>query len=322
MPLGVNDATNDAAVSPDAVAGCALFAGVAPTLGVGHSVALPDGATLWTFDAPLVAGGRADGVAGRLQLATGGCPGTLLDAVAALPATATDSDFATPLDLVRTGDDVWQFYETWRFAAGAPFGVKVVGRGVAKWDSQTGQFARGADLLWTADRPAYGQSALVDGAWVYAYGCEPAQDGWTRACYVARAPTLQVANVNAWQYATAVNQFTANPDDAQPILTGVGDLSIRRHPSGRLLATYILPLDTVLRVRSALGPTGPFSAPHALAQCQAATGSFCVGAVQHPELDPDAATVALTFARASFDPLPSDVTWPRLAYLALPAALP
>ena len=321
LPLDATDAGTDAPIAPDAIEGCALFAGAAPSLGVGHSLDLPNGATLWTFDGALVDGGRSDGIAGRVQIQTDGCPGALVDAQIALPPSATDTDFAVPLDLVRVGADVWQFYETWRFAAGAPFGVKTVGRGIARWDAQAGRFTR-SPLLWTGDRPAYGASALVDGAWVYAYGCEAANDGWTRACYAARAPSLQVADINAWQYATAVGKFTGNPDDAQPILTGVGDVSLRRHASGRLLVTYFKPLDSVLQVRSALGPTGPFSAPHALGQCQATSGTFCVGAVQHPELDGDDATIAVTFARASFDPLPAADRWPRLARLPLPVALP
>ena len=322
LPLDSGGTDVDAASAPDSISGCALFAAAAFQPGTGQSVTLPSGATLWTFDAALTTGGRMDGVAALAQIVPGSCAGTLADTTVALPPSGTDTDFAKPLDLVRVGSDVWQFYETWRLAAGAPFGVKTTGRGVAKWDSATGQFTRASSLLWTADRPAYGQSALVDGAWVYAYGCLAAADGWTRDCYVARAPSSQLADVNAWQYATAVGEFTANPDGALPILIGVGDVSVRRHASGRLLASYLEPLDTVLQVRALLGPTGPFSAPHPVGQCAAPPDTFCVGAVQHPELDPDAATLAVTFARASFDPLTDDVRWPRLAYLPLPDALP
>ena len=120
LPLDATDAGTDAPIAPDAIEGCALFAGAAPSLGVGHSLDLPNGATLWTFDGALVDGGRSDGIAGRVQIQTDGCPGALVDAQIALPPSATDTDFAVPLDLVRVGADVWQFYETWRFAAGAP----------------------------------------------------------------------------------------------------------------------------------------------------------------------------------------------------------
>ena len=322
LPRDADSGGSDATVSPDVISGCALFAGSTTAISVGASVALPNGATLWTFDAAFVSGGRSDGVAAVAQIQANGCPGTLAGAAAALPANGTDTDFAKPLDLVRVGDDVWQFYETWQFAAGAPFGVKTTGRGVARWDAAQGRFIRAAALLWTADRPPFGSAALGDGGWVYAYGCNAADSGWSRACYVARAPEAQLANGAAWQYATAVNTFTANIDDAQPILTGVGDIAVRRHADGRLLVTYFKPLDTVLQVRAALAPTGPFSAPHPLATCDAPPNAFCVGAAQHPELDLDAATIAVTYARASFDPLADVVRWPRLALLPLPADLP
>ena len=312
----------DAGAAPDTVVGCALLENAPMPIGAGHSASLSDGAALWTFDGALTAGARADGLATRVVAKSGGCPGDMGAVTVALPATTSNDDFATPLDLVRVGDTTWQFYETWRFEPSAAFGVKTVGRGIAKYDPFSGSFDRSGPLMWTADRPAYGQSALIDGTWLYAYGCESASDGWARACYAARVPVAQVGDINAWQYATGIGRFTASPDDAQPVLTGVGDLSLRRHASGRLLATYIKPLDTVLQVRSALGPTGPFSAAHALARCESSAGTFCVGAVQHPELDPDPATIAVTFARASFDPLPAGTRSPRLAFLPLPLVLP
>ena len=321
IPLETAVAGVDASVSADTVVGCPLFAEASATLDSGRSFPNVQQGALWSFD-----DGKY-GVVVRVQPEYVRCGVTPNEWSVALPATATDAAFARPLDVAQTEGGNWQFFETWRFAAGAPFGVKTIGRGIARLDAASGQFQRGP-LFWTADRPNYGQAAIVDGGWLYAYGCSGSADGWSRDCYVARVPVGQISDINAWQYATGVGQFTANVDDAQPILTGVGDIEVRRHaaatpePSGRLLLTYIKPLDTLLQVRSALGPTGPFSAPHVLGQCEASTGTFCVGAVQHPELDPDAATIAVTFARASFDPLPSDARWPRLAFLPLPGALP
>jgi hypothetical protein len=198
----------------------------------------------------------------------------------------------------------------------------MVGRGVARWNPVSRQFDRPKSLLWTADRPNYGSAVVRESVWVFAYGCVPTDNGWTRACYVARAPAAQLDQSDAWQYATAVGQFTTDVDAAQPILVGVGDLSVRRHASGKLLLTYVLPLDTVLQVRSALGPTGPFSAPYPLGRCDAPVGAFCVGAVQHPEYDPAASSIAVTFARASFEVLSPDVRHPRFAILTLPTQLP
>lgn len=328
IPLDPQGGALQVETSPSVVSGCKLFENALFTPGVGHSVALltsatlPSGAFLWTFDGASAAGGRADGLAVMLTGTTPGCPGDFSPVVTALPATATDSDFVTLLDVVVVGSDAWQFYETWHFASGAAFGIKTVGRSLAKYDEIKGYFVRSANLLWTADRPAYGQSALVDGNWLYAYGCASANSGFSRECYAARIALDKIADSEAWQYAVAVNKFSNNVDDAQPILFDVGDLSLQRHASGRLLATYIKPLDNVMQIRSALGPTGPFSAAHPLGQCPTTPGNFCVGAVQHMELDKDANTIALTFALSSFEKLADDVKWPRLVQLALPDALP
>ncbi len=320
------DSTTDAAVTdaPDTLpnlTGCDLFADVSTTIGIGHSVTQTDGSVLWTLDGTVPGATRTDGLVIASPVALGRCPtGSTVDV--ALPAAGTDTDFATPLDLVRVGSDIWQFYEAWKFDATQPFGVRSIGRGVARWDPTTGHFARSGHLLWTADRPAYGTAVIRDGIWVFVYGCTSSDGGWSRACYVARAPAANLASSSAWQYATAVEQFTDDVDAAQPILLNVGDVSVRRHASGRLLVTYILPLDHVLRVRSALGPTGPFSAAHVLGSCDAPAGAFCVGAAQHPELEPDATTLALTFARSSFDPLPDHLRRPVLAFLPVPTELP
>ncbi len=322
IPLDPQGTALQVETSLGTVSGCKLFENAQFVPGLGHSVELPSGATLWTFDGAASAGARADGLAVVLTGKAAACAGEFGPVVTALPATATGSDFVTLLDAVRVGSDVWQFYETWHFAAGAAFGIKTVGRSVAKFDPAKGNFVRSSQLLWTADRPAFGQSALVDGNWLYAYGCASANTGWSRACYAARIAVDKIGEGDAWQYAVAVNKFSNKVDEAQPILFDVGDLSLRRHASGRLLVTYIKPLDSVMQIRSALGPTGPFSAAHPLAQCPTTTGNFCVGAVQHPELDKDTSMIALAFALASFEKLTDDVKWPRLVQVALPQDLP
>jgi hypothetical protein len=275
--------------------GCPVFAGMGGLGGAGRSVSLADGATLWTFE------GGPSGI-GVLASGTDVCVGGQALGPA-FDVSAGSDESVTPLDLARSGTDVWAFYEAWRPEAGAPFGVRTLGRGVAHRDVGTGRFVRRSPLFWTADRPDYGQSAWVDGGWLYAWGCEAEEGGWTRRCSVARVPVDAVETYEAWQYATSVGQFSPQVDDARPVLVGVGEVSVRPAGPERWLATYIQPLDTVLRLRVGLSPTGPFGPAVELGRCEVPAGAFCTGAVQHEGVAGPKRQVGLTWTPAAFGAL-------------------
>lgn len=110
-------------------------------------------------------------------------------------------------------------------------------------------------------------------------------------------------------------------DNAQPILTDVGDLHFASHSSGRLLVTYISPLGNDTWVRLALSPTGPFSAPHRLLRCETAPGEFCVSVVRHPFWEQAPQDVVLSRQRASFDRMAPDRRLPQVATVKLPPLL-
>lgn len=308
------------------VAGCPIGFATA-TSGAGYSALLPDGQALWLFggsadgersDGERSNGERSDGVLARPTAPQIPCE-TEAALEVALPPTATLTDHATPLSTVVADGVLWGFFESWVLDANAAMGVRVTGRGVARYDPALGSFVRVA-LLWTADRPNWGVSALQHGAWVYAYGCE-AYGFLQRRCYVARAAPTNLAQPEAWQYSTGGGQFSADPDAALPVLLDAGDLHVAPHPSGRLLASYITPLGNQVTIRTALSPTGPFSSPKVLMSCPLQPGEFCAGAIRHPWLESPTSLV-FSIERASFESMRAERRQPRLVTLPLPADLP
>lgn len=325
-PLEAPDSgTGTPAVQAPPLESCSLWTGL-PAFELGgtvRSALLSDGRRLWLVD-----GGHGPGqdsapvLAIEPQPAADPCVAQLGFAKAFASEGVLAANFASALDLAVAGTQVFAFYEAWRFEAGQPFGVRILGRGLARYDADRALFVPSDHLLWQADRPGYGQSALILGGLVYAYGCLGTEDGWSRACYVARNQVATIDSASSWQYAAGSDQWKDSPDAALPILTHAGDLSVRPHASGHLLATYIAPLDTMVQVRSMLGPAGPFSAAHDLGRCVVQAGEFCAGAVRHPELEPAGDTLALSWARASFSPLPAGRSRPQWSLVAVPAALP
>ena len=315
VPLDTTTAstTSDTTSTP-VMSSCALW----PTLSVSgpvHDFTLPSGATAWTWD---------DGARGNVATGVGlsPCANVPTSVQPAIPATDTE-ERVTLLDVVTTGTITWQFFETWRLEAGQPFGVRTLGRGVARWDPATGQFSGPRTMLWLSDQPGFGRTALVDGGWLYTWGCVSTAGGWERACMLGRVDPLRADQPNAWQYATGSHQFAADVALAQPVLSGVGDVSVRRHPqSGRLLVTYIKPLDHIVYVRTALAPDGPFSSPHVLGGCPDVVGAFCVGADQHPAFDPDATRIAITWSMSALDAMPKLDRGTHWSVVALPPELP
>jgi hypothetical protein len=107
------------------------------------------------------------------------------------------------------------------------------------------------------------------------------------------------------------------------VLTGVSSPQLRAHASGRWFVTYTPPIGSGVMIQSSLGPVGPFSQPQNLLACDLGTNDFCTGGSQHPELDPDANTIAVSYAASSFNGTPPGARyWPRLVFAPIPANLP
>jgi hypothetical protein len=226
------------------------------------------------------------------------------------------------LDASALGDDVDTTILS-TFVAGARTlayvhalqGFELVGVALAEWDDAAGAFIARGEYLFTGDRPAYGDAALVVGDTVYAYGCR--EIGFlTDACYVARVPADRADDPTAYEFYQDGGGFGADPDDAWPIFEGGRGLAITSR-GDRVYAAYATPLGRTLHVRSGLGPTGPWSAPVQVTRCELPDDAFCGGVAAHPLLEDAPDQLALTYAVSSFDELPDDAARARLVIVPL-----
>ena len=198
------------------------------------------------------------------------------------------------------------------FAAGARVhafvfvldGFERIGTGLATWDSARRQFIAAPPYLFASGRPSYGDAALVEGGFVYAYGTASA--GFlAEHCFVARAPVDRLFDPTAWQYYQDGNVFGTDPDEAWPIFGGGGGLGVVGR-GGRILAIYAPPLGDVAVLRVGLGPTGPWSPATVVTRCQGPKKAFCTGFDWHPEwAGPSAELPAFTYGLSSFEALPA-----------------
>ena len=288
---------------------------------------LGDGSVLWAFSGAVL-NDKSNAGPGVLARVTGdsarGCFGaTVVPPTAAFAPSPLGSGYIiSPLDVVRVGDAVWSYYQLFRLDSSAAFGVVSAGFGIAQYENTSSQFVPTANLLWPGEGPSFGASALVIGTDAYVWGCSQ-ESNRTQACFGAHALSASIDDPNAYEYATGAGFYTSDASAALPILDGAAGVHVRPHSSGRWFATYAPALGGGLVVRSSLGPMGPFSQPHDLLTCDLGNGDFCVGGEQHPEIDPEANTIAVSYAPTSFNGTPpGDRYWPRLVFAPLPDALP
>lgn len=334
------------AVIAQALAACAISLDPEPV----PDTALPDdvpeiaGCPLFDDERGLAATGRVRSfvrddrtffVADALRIEAGDEPTTIehavfeaeaLDAATCLRGVPATLPAQGGLDASALGDDVSAHILS-TFVAGTRTlayvhtfeGFELIGVGLAEWDDVAGAFVAGGEYLFTGDRPAYGDAALVVDDTVYAYGCR--ESGFlTDACYVARVPADRAHDPTAYEFYQDGGGFGTDPDDAWPIFEGGRGLAITSR-GDRVYAAYATPLGRTLHVRSGLGPTGPWSAPVQVTRCELPDDAFCSGVAAHPLLDDAPDRLALSYAVGSFEPLPDDAARTRLVIVPL-AELP
>lgn len=327
----------DAAAAEDdapVASGCAPFAGVQGVSAVSgdlHSVALPEGGDLWIAD-------QADQPDGGVTLAAtfalGAGAGPDCTGSATLGATAFDPSPVDPagllvsLDVVSLPSGVFAYFTLFAADPTMAFGLRLLGYGVAPRSGTTGRFTPGPELLWSADRPDYGASAMLAGGWLYVHGCK-SNAPLTDDCYVARVDPGAALSASSYSY-WAGSTWSPDADDAVPVTPGGGSVSVRADPTGvpRFLMTYVAPFGTSLVARSAIAPEGPWSGPVELAGCAldpSIPGAFCGGGEQHPELAPGADRLVISYDDRTFatdaGPDPRGF-WPHLVDLPIPPTLP
>jgi hypothetical protein len=327
------DDGDDAAVAT----GCAVFGGqpgIAGVSGALHSVAVDDGGrgSLWVSDrVDLPDGGATIGAAigvpgGAAADCTGGS--AQLEGAAFDPSPLSPDGFVASGDLAATPAGLAAYYALYTADSTMPFGIRLLGYGVALQDAGSGRFAPTGELLWTADRPGYGSSALVVGTSIYVHGCK-SNEPLTDDCYVARADAASIASPAAYTYWSGTG-WSSSPDDAVPVARAAGAVSVRPDPSGkpRFLMTYVPPFGQSLMARSAIAPEGPWSSPVELARCAldpTIPGVYCGGGEQHPQLSAPSGQLVMSYDDETLSPdagINVHGFWPKLVSLAVPAALP
>jgi len=325
--------------APAVAAGCEVLggtAGVTTLAGDARSLGLADGGAIWIVDQATTPDGGlalpAAFVVGS-ERADAGCGGgsATFAGSAVAPSPLAPNGLIAPLDLVATSAGPALYYQLFASDPTQPLGLRALGVGLAPRDPTTGMFVPTSELLWSADRPTYGGSALSVGGTVFVWGCT-SSGAFTSDCFVAKASDAEVASTAGYSYWTG-DDWSSSADDAAPVTQGGGVVSVRPDATraGRWLMTYVPPLGNTLVIRSAIAPEGPWSAPVTLASCAldgAGPGAFCGGGEQHAELaTTGSATLALTYDAQTFvtdagSPLDARAFWPQLVTLPIPPSLP
>ena len=294
--------------------------------------------SLWWFDSAKVGDatianpGLVTGDPGK-RCAFTGTPAQSIADPSRLGPTATMSlldAFMTPAQL-----GLFAYYAAYEPASDQPFGVRAIGFGIAKRDTNgafPGVFrpTSGA-VIWTGDRPSYGNAVgmSTDGAFIYVYGCKSAGP-LAHDCYVARARfDGDLTSATAYYY-DADGTWTPNADEARPVARAGPVVSVKWHGElSRWVMTYVPTLGRDIRMRTAQYFEGPWSDETTLASCDLAGAdpdAFCTGGQQHPDLPVTYGhSVVVSYGIASLKPdltLPPDAYWPRLVELDLPTQAP
>lgn len=317
----IDDATQAAAATPATLPACPLLQKTPELRGSARAVTLEGGKTLWLFDGAIPLGERRLPGLAVAATPTEPCQENLAVTLAFAPTGVLAAAEVTPLDLVAVPGGAAAFFQAWVFDASQPFGVRNLGTGLAEFDSSQGKFVAGEGLLWPAEAPPYGGSALVLGADLYAYGCVASDGGWARSCHLARAPLAKRHQPTAWTYASEFAEFTSDPAKSVPVLVQAGDVSVQRH--GALYeALYVRPLGAEVELRRGLAPWGPFFAPRVLGRCDVTGSEFCSTPRWQPVLGDQLNYLDFVWNRASFSPLTPARARPLWTRVARPQEIP
>lgn len=211
----------------------------------------------------------------------------------------------------------------WAFDAAAPFGVRGVGAGLSP---VTGA-SLGSPLPWIfGDGDDLADAAVLDGDFVYAYGC-PGTPTWVvEDCIVGRALAADARDASAW----SILGDGGWGEGAPVVVFGSGPHRgpVVRDPRGGFVHVYAAGFGRSIEITRADRPQGPWSPPTTLLACDVPPDdpdSYCAGPIVHLELfDPlHPNRIVLSYAigttapdgleRRTADPL---AYWPRTVRVA------
>ncbi len=317
----LDDAPAPSAAAVATLPGCPLLQNTLNLQGSTRAVTLAGGQTLWVFAGAVQQGDRWVPGLALSATPTDPCYESLAVSMAFAPTGVLAAAHAGLLDVVSWQGGAAAFYQAWVDDPSRPFGVRILGSGLAEYDSNLNMFIANDQLLWLSDAPPYGQSALVWNGDLYAYGCVASDGGWGRSCYLARAAIGERKNSASWQYASDLAKFNSDPSEAVAVLVHAGDASVR-HNNGQWEVLYVAPLGADVVLRRGLTPWGPFFAPHTLGRCAVADGEFCSAPQWQPLLDNRPNDLSFSWSRSSFSPLAMARVRPHWTQLATPPEIP
>ena len=290
------------------------------------SVALPDGRTLWVFGDTII-GRPADSgpayapgahmVHNSFVLQDGGVlsPVNGPGGGEVLP-NGPDGAFSWPTAGIVDGGALILFSSRMHANGTGSFDFAQLGTDVAVVD-----LPRGSDPVVRTVRkvsadngttsPAWGQSLVRVGAWIYVYGTrtDPRPYHFGKELYVARARPGQLTDVRSWQYHDG-HRFGPRADQARALIGAAGGVSttlrVLVSPDGR--ATIVSKrgefLGTDVRAWTAPTPAGPFRlAPKRLfaAPSGRTAGELVYLAEAHPQFQLPGGRTLVTVSRNNTD---------------------
>jgi hypothetical protein len=172
----------------------------------------------------------------------------------------------------------------WNFDASEPYGVRSDGVAIASVSGRAMDVAQPTFFDTSLD---LGDAVLVDGGFVYAYGC-PGTPHWLEEdCFVGRAPLDAVDTRSAWQIFGAGGWDQGKP--ARVFGSGPHRGGVARDPRAgdSFLHIYAIGFGSSIELTTAPRPEGPWSPSHTLVACELPKrdpDAYCAGPVIHLEL--------------------------------------
>jgi hypothetical protein len=173
-------------------------------------------------------------------------------------------------------------------------------------------------LLFGPNEPSFGGGALAVGNMLYAYACDLKE--LRKPCRLGRVPLEAALERSAWRFYNAKSEWAASTEEANPVFDGNTILSVFHADfADRFIALYSRPLDSLVVLRTAPHPEGPWSdeIPVFDALRPDTEPGWVYDALAHPEYADDNGRIQyVTYSRATG---PADFEF-RLVRVELAAA--
>jgi Domain of unknown function (DUF4185) len=192
-------------------------------------------------------------------------------------------------------------------AAPGDFNFYGVGEGLAVWSDfdtspQRPVVSPGAEhptLLFGQGDPPWGDGALIEGDQLYAFACETDTGGMSPPCSLARVPSAQALDRQAWTFWDG-SDWSASMSERATLFSGASTITVEFNAYlGAYTAVYAETMSNTVVIRTAPALTGPWSDPEILFTADKPAGN-AYDAASHPEYEEQNGKVLyFTFSRSN-----------------------